>query len=125
MLHDPAVRQAWREAVSRNVELLQGSISRDGAPATALQVLEGAMTLAAKEVLMSDGRRRPGWFLAARDQLQPCIDIRNAATVSYFATPVSGAKDDLKAARKKVKRAVQSAKDRWMESIIDYIRICR
>ena len=48
MLQDPAVRQAWREAVSKNVELLQGAGSRDGGTATALQVLEGAMTLAAK-----------------------------------------------------------------------------
>jgi len=109
MLQDPIVRQAWREAVSKNVELLQGAQSRDGTPATALQVLEGAMTLAANEVLMSDGRRRPGWFLAARDKLQPCIEIRNAATVSYFNNPASETKDNLKAARKKVKRAVQSA----------------
>ena len=121
MLQDPAVRQAWREAVSKNVEFLQGSVGRDGTQATALQVLEGAMTLAAKEVLMSDGRRRPGWFLAAREQLKPVIDIRNAATMSYFSNPLDTVKGNLKAARKNVKRAVRSAKDRWMESIIAHI----
>ena len=51
LLEDPSVRSTWRAAVSRNVEVLRGSINRDGEPATALQVLEGAMVLAAKEVL--------------------------------------------------------------------------
>ena len=72
-------------------------------------------------VLMSDGRRRPGWFLAAREQLKPVIDIRNAATMSYFSNPLDTVKDNLKAARKNVTRAVRSAKDRWMESIIAHI----
>ena len=53
MLQDPGARQAWREAVSKNVELLQGSVGRDGFPATALQVLEGGMTLAASQKKLS------------------------------------------------------------------------
>jgi hypothetical protein len=40
-----------------------------GFTATELQVLEAAMQAAAKDVLMVDGRRRPGWFLAAKRSL--------------------------------------------------------
>jgi len=40
-----------------------------------------------------------GSYLATRDKLQPCIEIRNAATVSYFNNPASEAKENLKAAR--------------------------
>ena len=76
------------------------------------------MTLAAKEVLMSDGRRRLGCFLAAREQLRPVVDIRNAATMLYFSNPLGTVKG-IKA--KSLKRAVRSAKDRWMESIIAHI----
>ena len=82
LLKDPVTLKAFREAVSENVGRLRGS-TIDGRPATALQVLEGAMVAAAKHVLMSDGRRRPGWFVAAKATLGPEIAVRNQLTKAY------------------------------------------
>ena len=118
LLEDPSVRSTWRAAVSRNVEVLRGSINRDGEPATALQVLEGAMVLAAKEVLMTDGRRRPGWFEAAATSLNPAIRTRNDMSSAYFRNPTDELKSKLKDARKDVKKKVKTAVTDWIERVV-------
>ncbi len=71
---------------------------------------------------MSDGRRRPGWFMAAKEQLKPVIVARNLASGAAFgANPSLEAKRVLAAARKRVKRAVAMAKVSWMELVVDTI----
>ena len=120
LLKDPVTLKAFREAVSENVERLRGS-TIDGRQATSLQVLEGAMVAAAKQVLMSDGRRRPGWFVAAKATLGPEIAVRNQMTKAYGANPGDEAKKALKVARKRVKRAIVLAKESWMELVVDTI----
>ena len=59
LLQDPEKKKEWQEAVRKHVTLLTGA-SVDRVTATKLQVLEAAMQAAAKDVLMVDGRRRPG-----------------------------------------------------------------
>ena len=49
LLQNPEVRAAWREAVTESVGMLRGSKNSDGGEATSLQVLEGAMQMAAKK----------------------------------------------------------------------------
>ena len=70
---------------------------------------------------MSDGRRRPGWFVAAKATLGPEIAVRNQLTKAYGANPGNDAKKALKAARKRVKRAIVLAKESWMELVVDTI----
>jgi hypothetical protein len=40
-------------------------------------------------VLMVDGRRRPGWFLAAKRSLEPVIADRNRMMAAYMANSSS------------------------------------
>ena len=68
---------------------------------------------------MSDGRDRPGWFLAAKSSLGPAIAARNKANKQIFGkNPSFEEKRQLGKARKAVKRAVELAKLSWMETII-------
>jgi len=100
LLQDPVTRASWRSVVAENVALFRGSLI-DGVQATPLQVLERAMVSAAKQVLMSDGRRRPGWFMAAKASLGPVITARNLASGAAFgANSGPEAKRVLAAARK-------------------------
>ena len=62
LLQDPEQQKEWQEAVHKHVTLLAGA-SVDGVTATKLQVLKALMQAVEKDVLMVDGRRRPGWFL--------------------------------------------------------------
>jgi hypothetical protein len=87
MLCDPETRKAFRAATKEHVELLRGARNPDGMIATALQVLEKAMAAAAKATLMSDGRKRPGCFLAALASLRPIIDARDSTLKGYFHAP--------------------------------------
>ena len=121
LLQNTEVRKAWRAEVTENVNLLRGSINHEGTRASALQVLEGAMVTASKKLLMSDGRRRPGWFLAAKSILGPVIENRNRVSSAYCARPTDANKKEIKALRKKVKQAVHKAKQSWMELIVERI----
>jgi hypothetical protein len=60
------------EAVQKHVAICAGA-SVDIITLTKLHVLEAAMQTAAKDVLIMDGRRNPGWFLAARRSLEPVL----------------------------------------------------
>ncbi len=97
--------------VVENVRLLRGSLI-DGVQATPLEVLERAMVSAAKQVLMSDGHRLPGWFMAAtKASLSSAIAARNPASGAAFgANSNPEAQRVLAAARKRVNRALQIAK---------------
>jgi len=105
----------WRGAVSRHVAALGGSGSK-------LAVLEAAMVLAAKEELLDDGRRRPGWFIAAQGKLMPLITKRNEATRAQSSTRTTEGKMKLQRARKEVKRAVDDARAAWVRRTIDIIQ---
>jgi hypothetical protein len=70
---------------------------------------EKAMTLAAATTLMTDGRRRPGWFGAASTVLNTAINTRNQVSSAYFNHPTNELKLTLKKARKAVKRKVKQA----------------
>jgi hypothetical protein len=86
---NPGVRDAWRNTVSNNLEVLKGSVNSDGKSATKLQLIEKAMTLAAETTLMTDGRRRPGWFEAASTVLDAATDTRNQISSAYFNHPTN------------------------------------
>jgi hypothetical protein len=93
----------------------------DGVIATKLQVLEASMQAAAKDVLM-DGRRRPGWFLAAKRSLEPVIADRSRLMAAYMANPSStDAKDAALGARKAVRRAVEAARSSWVDSVLSVV----
>jgi hypothetical protein len=118
LLQDPEKKKEWQEAVRKHFALLTGA-SMDGVIATKLQVLEAAMQAAAKDALMVDGRRRPGWFLAATRSLQPVIADRNRLMAAYMANPSSSeAKDTARGARKAVRRAVEAARSSWVDSVL-------
>jgi hypothetical protein len=82
--------------------------------------LSEALTQAeAKGVLMTDGRRCPGLFLAAKRLLEPVIADRNRLMAAYVANPSSAeAKDAARGARKAVRRAVEAAHCSWVDSVL-------
>ncbi len=77
------------------------------------------MQAAAKNALMVDGRRRPGWFLAAKRLLEPVIVDRNRLMAAYMANPSSAeAKDAARGARKAMRQALETfARSSWVDSI--------
>jgi hypothetical protein len=81
-------------------------VNSDGKPATKLQLIEKAMTLAAATILITDGRRRPGWFEAASTVLNTAINTRNQVSSAYFNHPTKELQLTLKKVRKAVKRKV-------------------
>jgi ectoine hydroxylase-related dioxygenase (phytanoyl-CoA dioxygenase family) len=65
-----------------NLEVLKGSVNSDGKSAIKLQLIEKAMTLAAETTLMTDGRRRPGWFETA----STVLDAARSSQVKLLIT---------------------------------------
>jgi hypothetical protein len=111
-------QKEWQEAVRKHVALLTGASVGD-VTATKLQVLEAAMRAAAKDVLMVDGRRRPGWFLAAQRSFEPVIADRNRLTAAYMVNQSSAeAKDAARGARRAVRRAVEAARSSWVDTVL-------
>ncbi len=107
-LQDPEKKKEWQEAVRKHVALLTGA-SVDGVTATKLLVLEAAMQAAAKDVLMVDGRWRPGLFMATKRLLEAVIADRNRLMAAYMPNPSSAeAKDAARGARKAVRWAVEA-----------------
>jgi hypothetical protein len=118
ILQDQKKNKEWQEAIRKHVALLTGA-SVDGVTATKLQVLEAAMQVAAKDVLVMDGQRHPGWFLAAKRSLEPVIADRSRLKAAYMANPSSAeAKDAARGARKAVRRAVDAARSSWVDSVL-------
>ena len=105
----------WLNAVKSHVAALSGTGSK-------LAVLETAMVAAAKEGLLDDGRRRPGWFIAAQARLMPLITKRNEATRAQSRARTPETKGALKLARKAVKREVDEAKATWVRRTIEIIQ---
>ena len=80
------------------------------------------MHAAAKDVLMVDGRRCPGWFLATKRSLEPVIADRSRLMAAYMANPSSAeAKDAARGARKAVRRAVEAARSPWVDSLLKVV----
>ncbi len=118
LLQDPEKKKKWQEAVRKHVALLTGA-SVDGVTTTKLQMLEAAMQEAAKDVLMVDGRRHPGWFLAAKRSLEPVTADQNRLMAAYMANPSSAeAKDVARGAHKAVRRAVEAARSSWVNCVL-------
>ncbi len=96
----------------------------DGVTATKRQVLEAAMQAAAKGVLMVDGRRRPGWFLATKRSLEPVIADRKSLMAAYMANPSSAeAKDAARGARKAVRRAMEASRSSLVDSVLAVVNV--
>jgi hypothetical protein len=72
-----------------------------------------------KNVLVVDGRRRTGWFLAAKRSLEPVISDRSRLVAVYMANPSSAEKEDTaRGARKVAQRVVEAAQSSWVDSVL-------
>ena len=86
-------------------------------------MLEAAMVAAAKEEPINDGRRRPGWFIAAQAGLMPLVTKRNEAMRAQSRARTPETKEAVKQARKAVKREVDVAKATWVRRTIEIIQL--
>ena len=115
LLRRPEHSKKWLHAVNRHVAELSGTGSK-------LAVLEAAMVAAAKEELINDGRRRPGWFITAQARLMPLVTKRNEAMRAQSRARTPETKEAVKQARKAVKREVDVAKATWVRRTIEIIQ---
>ena len=76
------------------------------------------MQEASKDTLTSTKKRKPGWYTARIEKLEPLIQSRNAAQAAYNASPTDGNKRRLQLARTYLKKEVVSAMKAWIESVV-------
>ena len=81
------------------------------------------MKAAGKKTLMVEGRRQPGWFVAAEAKLEPAIDARNRAHAMFSRAQTLDEREtcrvDLKAARKRVQKEETRARREWLKERMD------
>jgi hypothetical protein len=82
-----------------------------------LTLLEKAMQEASKEHLTSTKRKKPGWYMARADKLEPLSRNRNTAQAAYNANPSDENKRRLQLVKKEVLLAVKE----WIEWLINNI----
>jgi hypothetical protein len=91
---------------------------------TKLQVLHAVAMAAAHEALWTTARRKPDWYAAAADTLDPLIVERNAAQLDYSRLGRSESllavvvKACLVAARTAVKKAIAAAEKVWVDTVL-------
>jgi hypothetical protein len=90
-----------------------------------LTLLETAMKQASEEHLTTTKRKKPGWYKAHADKLEPLGRNRNAAQADYNARPTVENKRRLQLARKLVKKGVQLAITDWIESVVHGVNALR
>jgi hypothetical protein len=71
-----------------------------------LTLLETAMKQASEEHLTTTTRKKPGWYKAHADKLEPLSRNRNTAQAAYNANPSDENNRRLLLARKLVKKEV-------------------
>jgi len=116
-----------REFRQRTKETLESFISNFDGLLTAdeeRRAFEEAIQKAAAELLKADkGRKRMGWFTEFEAVLMAVINRRNEAQKCCNASWIPSAEDleELKAARKAVRRAVEVAREAWMMKLVGEI----
>ena len=108
--------------VSAVKEEMARAADGDGSKAP-YQQLAGGMKAAGKKTLMVEGRRQPGWFVAAEAKLEPAIDARNRAQAMFSRAQTLDEREtcrvDLKAARKRVQKEETRARREWLKERMD------
>jgi len=116
-----------REFRQRTKESLESFISNFDGELTANEerrAFEDAILKAAADLLKADkGRKRMGWFTAFEAVLMAAINRRNEAQKRCNASwiPTEEDREELRAARKAVRRAVEDAREAWMMRLVDEI----
>jgi hypothetical protein len=74
-----------------------------------------AMRVTAEKISPSDGKKkRPPWFEYSEAELMRAIGDRNTATLTYFKHRSPANKIQLAAERKKVKKTIIDARNKWL-----------
>ena len=79
--------------------------------------LSQGMKKAAEEILPKKQKHQPGWFQMHAEILNPLIEARNSAMSNCLSAPkrLRSSTLKLRAARKKLAKAVQKAKNAWLK----------
>ena len=77
--------------------------------------LSQAMSVAAKENLPMKPKAQPGWFISEEEKLSSLVAERNSAMTAFFNNRTRSYTTRLRAARKKLKSAVATAKNIWIQ----------
>ena len=120
-LFDPETAEQYRASVREHVDKLRAErelSTENSTKLSDLALLEKAMQEASKEHLKSTKRKKPGWYMARADKLEPLVRNRNTAQAEYNANPSDENKRRLKLARALVKKEVKRAIKAWIETVV-------
>ena len=124
-LREPATLEKFVAAAKEHMAAAVAVGATAGVPApTKLQVLHSVAMAAAHETIWTTARRKPDWYAAAADTLDPLIVERNAAQHDYNRLGRSEsllavvAKARLVAARTAVKKAIAAAEKVWVDTVL-------
>ena len=81
--------------------------------------LSSAIQKASISILPKKERGRPGWFKEKEDIILPLIEVRNSAMAAVYQRRTRGSEERLRSARKNLKRALDAAKNSWIEEQCD------
>jgi len=113
-------RQRVKESLERFISDFDGELTAD----EERRAFEDAIQKAATDLLKADkGRKRMGWFTASETVLMAVINRRNEAQKRCNALwiPSAADREELRAARKAVRRVVEVAKEAWMMKLVGEI----
>ena len=119
LLKNDEIRKQFQIKVNEHLGRLRELRSTDNSQRRSdLTLLEEAMQEASKDTLKSTKKRKPGWYTARIEKLEPLIQSRNAAQAAYNASPTDGNKRRLQLVRTYLKKEVVSAMKAWIESVV-------
>ena len=91
-------------------------------PTTTHAKLAEAINTTAPSILGKVGRNEPGWFQEASNILEPLIERRNTAFAAHTSNPSRRSLIKiLRETRREIKKAVASAKEKWILSLCNHL----
>lgn len=81
------------------------------------KTLHSCVITAAKETIGRGKRKQPEWFTDSKDVLAPLIEEKNRAFERFLQSSSSRAKNEFRKLQRKVKKAVDKARDQWIAKV--------
>ena len=81
------------------------------------ETLRSCVVSAAEETFGRERRKQPEWFTENNDKLVPLIEEKNRAFETFLRSPSLATKRSFRQLQRKVKRAVDEARESWIAKV--------
>ena len=81
------------------------------------KTLRSCVVSAAEETFGRERRKQPEWFTENNDKLVPLIEEKNRAFETFLRSPSLATKRSFRQLQRKVKRAVDEARESWIAKV--------